>query len=618
MKQILTLRRALALLGCAVAAASAHAQQFVLVNKQARFVQTGATTVTADPQGAFEFLSEFEGTATNPPPPNTIALPNGAGTRALVYNSNEQSWRFQQFFPSQAALTTAFPNGTYQLTMGTRTVAVPFSGDLYPTAPVATLSTGTFTNGSLVVDRTVPLTITIAFPTNYLAGFSHLGINVSGTSNNSGDLGASNSEDPVPFTRTPLSFTVPANTFAAGGSYVIELETNRIVTLDTTSAPGFFIVAAYSAMTKINVVVTGTAAAPNFIQQPASQTVTAGSTVVFSAAANGATSFQWRRDNVAIPGANGPLLVLSGGSVVAGNYSVVAFNSIGQTTSQTANLFVSNTTDIGRLINLSILTSVRTAGDNFTLGYVVGGAGTTGAKPLVIRAAGPSLGALGVPGTLADPRMELFAGSTSTLVNDNWGGAAAVTNAMASVGAFAFPIATSLDAAVTANITTRDNSVKVSATGTGTGTVIAEVYDATPAGTFTAATPRLLNVSVLKNIETGGSMTAGFVLRGSSARTVLIRAIGPGLTAAFGIPGTMADPTITLFAGSNQIGFNDNWGGSGAISSTALGVGAFAIADVNSRDAMILRTLNGGDYSVQVSGVGGGGGQVIVEVYEVP
>ncbi len=586
--------------------------------KQARFIQTGPTTVDPDGANAFRFIAEIDGTATNPAPPVNFTLPNNGGVRNLTFSSNN-GWQFEQSFATQAALTAAFPNGTYQYTFGGRTVSVPFTGDLFPAAPVATLSAGTFVNGSLVVDRTVPLTITIAFTQNYLAGFSHLGIDVSGSGSGSNlNIGDSNEKDAVRFTRTPLSFTVPANTFLAGNTYTINLSADRATTLDSTSAPGFFVVAAYSAQTKINVVVSGTAAAPNFIQQPASQTVTAGSTVVFSAVANGATSFQWRRNNVAIPGATGPLLVLSGGSVVAGNYSVVAFNSIGPTTSQTANLFVSNTTDVGRLINLSILTSVRTAGDNFTLGYVVGGAGTTGSKPLVIRAAGPSLGALGVGGTLADPRMELFAGSTSTLVNDNWGGVAATATAMANVGAFPFLNATSLDAAVTANITTRDNSVRVTGTGTGTGTVIAEVYDATPAGTFTAATPRLLNVSVLKNIETGGSMTAGFVLRGSTGRTVLIRAIGPGLTAAFGIPGTMADPTITLFAGSNQIGFNDNWGGSQSISSTGLGVGAFAITDVNSRDAMILRTLSGGDYSVQVSGVGGGGGQVIVEVYEVP
>lgn len=601
-----------------MAAASSHAQNFVFLNKEARFIQTGPTTTVADSQAGFGFEAEIEGTAASPAPPNTFTLPNNAGTRTLTF-SERDGWQFEQSFASQAALATAFPNGTYQMTFGGRTVSVPFSGDLFPAAPVATLSTGTFNNGTLVVDRNVPLTITIAFTQNYLAGSSHLGIEVNSTSGgNFGDLGASNSEDPAPFTRTPLSFTVPANTFTSGGSHVIELEANRIVTFDSTSAPGFVVVAAYSSRTRINVSVSGPPPAPVFTAQPGSQNVAARSTVVFSAAATGAAGFQWRRDGANIPGGEGGTLVLSGANVIAGDYSVVASNASGSAVSNPARLFVSSSTDFGRLINLSILTELRSSDDSFTLGYVVGGAGTAGAKPLVVRAGGPSLAALGVGDTLNNPRIELFAGSAKTGENDDWGGTVALTAAFASVGAFPYSSSSSLDAAALANITTRDNSVKVSATGGGTGTVIAEVYDATPAGTSTLATPRLLNVSVLKVIETGTSLTAGFVLRGQTGRTVLIRAIGPGLTTAFGIGGTMPDPRLTLFAGQNPIGSNDNWGGNAAISITASAIGAFAISDSNSRDAMLLRTLNSGDYSVQVSGSGGVGGLVIVEVYEVP
>ena len=270
----------------------------------------------------------------------------------------------------------------------------------------------------------------------------------------------------------------------------------------------------------------------------------------------------------------------------------------------------------GRLINLSVLTDIATAGDSFTLGYVVGGPGTTGTKPLVIRAAGPSLGALGVPGTLDDPKLETFAGSTSTGINDNWGGSAPLTAALAAVGAFAYTGPTSRDAAVAANITTRDNSVAVSASGNGTGTVIAEIYDATPAASFTATTPRLLNVSVRKHLGTG--LTAGFVLGGGSPTKVLIRAVGPGL-AAFGVEGTVVDPQLTLFNSSSaRIDSNDNWGGAAALTAAFNSVGAFALPGATSRDAALLVTLPPGGYSVQVTGVGNTTGTALVEVYEVP
>ena len=51
-----------------------------------------------------------------------------------------------------------------------------------------------------------------------------------------------------------------------------------------------------------------------------------------------------------------------------------------------------------------------------------------------------------------------------------------------------------------------------------TGTVIAELYDATLASAFTASTPRLVNVSVIKNV--GSGFTMGFVLTGSDASTL--------------------------------------------------------------------------------------------------
>ncbi len=268
-----------------------------------------------------------------------------------------------------------------------------------------------------------------------------------------------------------------------------------------------------------------------------------------------------------------------------------------------------------RLINLSILTSIATAGDTFTMGYVVGGAGTVGTKSILIRAAGPSLTQLGVTGVLADPRLEFFAGATKTGENDNWGGTAALSTAFSAVGAFAYATPVSLDAAALANIPPGDNSVRVSATA-GTGTVIAELYDSTPGSSFTASTPRLVNVSVLKHL--GSGLTAGFVVGGTGAKTVLIRAVGPTIGAApFNVSGAIADPQLTLYSGQTIIATNDNWGGTAALTAAFSQVGAFALPAA-SRDAAVLATLQPGNYTVQASGVGGTTGVAIVEVYEVP
>jgi hypothetical protein len=310
--------------------------------------------------------------------------------------------------------------------------------------------------------------------------------------------------------------------------------------------------------------------------------------------------------------------VISGTPAVAGNFSIAigATNGAG-TGSATFTLSIARAPTVAssRLINLSILTSIAAPGDTFTMGYVVGGSGTNGSKPLVIRAAGPSLGALGVPGTLDDPKLELFAGSTKTGENDNWGGSASVANAMAAVGAFAYLGPTSRDATSALSVASGDNSVKVSAVGSGTGAVIAEIYDATPAESFTSTTPRLLNVSVLKPL--GAGFTVGFVVGGNISKNVLVRAIGPTLGTAFLLGGVVSDPQLTLFSGQTVIGANDDWGGGATLTSAFASVGAFVLPPA-SRDAAVTAALSPGNYTVQVSGVGGATGTILVEIYELP
>jgi hypothetical protein len=323
-------------------------------------------------------------------------------------------------------------------------------------------------------------------------------------------------------------------------------------------------------------------------------------------------TYQWRKDGVAIPGATGATLTITNAQPSdAGSYSVAVTNAAGSVTSTTSTLAVL----FCRLINLSILTSLDTSGDAFTMGYVVGGSGTSGTKPLVIRAAGPSLGAFGITGTLDDPKLELFAGATKAGENDNWGGSATVANAMSAVGAFAYTGPTSRDAAAAMSVARGDNSVKVSAAGTGTGTVIAEIYDATPAASFTGTTPRLVNVSVLKQL--GPGFTVGFVVGGSGTRNILVRAIGPTLGTAFGVSGVVTDPQLILYSVQTAIAANDNWGGGSTLAAAFSSVAAFVLP-TTSRDAAVVASLNPGNYTVQVSGVGGATGMILVEIYELP
>ena len=246
------------------------------------------------------------------------------------------------------------------------------------------------------------------------------------------------------------------------------------------------------------------------------------------------------------------------------------------------------------------------------MGFVVGGTESSGTKPLLVRAAGPSLTPLGVSDAHSDPSLEFFAGASKVAENDNWGGSSATSSAFAQVGAFAYASPDSKDAAIFyPSVGRGDNSVRVGGAAGASGAVLVELYDAT--ATFGLTTPRLINVSVLKNIGTG--LTVGFVIGGSGTMRVLVRAIGPTLT-GFGVTGSLSDPRLSLFNASGRIlGGNDNWNSADA--STMAAVGAFALP-LFSSDAALVAPLAPGNYTVQVTGAGGATGVALVEVYEVP
>ena len=367
------------------------------------------------------------------------------------------------------------------------------------------------------------------------------------------------------------------------------------------------------------VVVTDVPVATAIVRAPAAFTVNTGGTARFVTEATGAgvLTYQWFKDGAAIAGATESTLTLPNASVAnQGSYSL-------QVTSSTGSVATSNgaaLTVVGglasQIINLSVLTSLDAADATFTLGFVLGGAGTSGGKPLLVRAGGPSLAAFGVGNPLPDPKLQFYAGQTAAGGNDNWGGSDALKGLIIQVGAYAYTDVNSKDAAFAPTQTAASNSVIVSS-GAGTGAVIAEVYDATLAAANTAATPRLLNVSVLKTIPAGSVLTAGFVIRGNTTKTVLIRAVGPSLS-GFGVSGPMADPKLTLYReDSTVLATNDNWNGTAALKSAFGLVGAFGL-DGTTKDAALLLNLAPGSYTAEATSSNVASGAAIVEVYEVP
>ena len=344
------------------------------------------------------------------------------------------------------------------------------------------------------------------------------------------------------------------------------------------------------------------ATAPTITSQPSASSVAVGSAASLSVVAGGTAplSYQWRKDGVAISGAtSSTYTIASTKNSDAGSYTVVVTNSAGSVTSNSTVLTVSA---LPRLYSLAVRTALE-ADQVLIVGFTMSG----GAKNVLLRAVGPTLGTFGVSG-MADPKLDLYRDSSLITSNDNWGGGSSLAATFQSAGAFAYASATSLDAALVASIS---GGRTAHVYGRTAGAVLVEGYDV---GTGDAQ--RFTGLSARNRVGTGANiLIAGFSLSGAGMRNLLIRAVGPTL-GVFGVPGVLADPKLEINQSSGgKIGENDNW--SAMLSTAFSSVGAFQLTP-GSKDAAITISLPAGGYTVQVSGADGGVGEALVEIYELP
>jgi hypothetical protein len=354
---------------------------------------------------------------------------------------------------------------------------------------------------------------------------------------------------------------------------------------------------------------------------PQSRTIAAGGTVVLDVDATGsALRYQWSHDGVAIDRANSRSLVLTQCTAAdAGEYQVTVTNPQGAVTSVPARLGVEAATNASALVNLSVRTNTAPGDQVLTVGVALGEGGETGTNQVLLRGVGPALRGFSVPNVIADPSLRLFRQGSSTLLttNDDWAGDSSVCAAVDRVGAFPLSDAQSKDAAFLANLGSDLYSVQVPSGNGTTGTVLAEVYAVSPADA-SSDVPRLTNVSARALVDDAHPLIAGFALSGPAAKTVLIRAVGPGLQSFVG-NSALEDPKLTLFrhgdAGPVVIAENDDWCGDPQVAAIAHELGAFALPRPAGKDAAILTTLEPGLYSVHLTRATGSGGLALVEVY---
>ena len=384
-------------------------------------------------------------------------------------------------------------------------------------------------------------------------------------------------------------------------------------------------------------------APPVFTQQPQSQSVPVLTNVGLSVSVvpDGDASIQWYYNGAQIAGAIYTGLALNNiGSSQAGNYWAVITNSFGSTTTSVATIAVTHN---GRLVNLSSRAAVGSGNSVLIVGFAVAGSGP---KPTLLRAVGPTLASVaGLSGTLGQPVLTLFDGGIPAQVvagNSGWsqdpvpgsssmGTAiqAASTTIMQTLGAFPL-LAGSADSALVATLQPGNYTSVVSGAAGTTGVALGEIYDADTRST----SARITNLSARGYAGWGAdTLIGGFVVSGTDGVSLLLRAVGPGLSSTAGISPVLPNPGIALYDNhqpqANLLALQAGWGtavaepGIGVQPATASlmqSVGAFPLIP-GAGDAAFVVTVPPGVYSISISNVAVDiriTGIVLIEIYELP
>ena len=140
------------------------------------------------------------------------------------------------------------------------------------------------------------------------------------------------------------------------------------------------------------------------------------------------------------------------------------------------------------------------------------------------------------------------------------------------------------------------------------------------------ASADLVNLATRGFVGTGADiMIGGLTVLGGATKTVLVRGLGPQLTAD-GVPGALEDPELSVFQTlfdetpirSRLLVTNDNWeeGANAAELAAALTAQNKPLV-AGSKDAALLLTLNQGVYTFQLSGVAETEGVGLIELFVV-
>jgi hypothetical protein len=230
---------------------------------------------------------------------------------------------------------------------------------------------------------------------------------------------------------------------------------------------------------------------------------------------------------------------------------------------------------------------------------VIGGFIITGSVPkdVLVRGTGPELAQSGVPNPLADPVLELHGPpGFATIIQDG------CSPPICQPGSLSAALIATLDPGAYTAIVRGKNDTS--------GVALLDVSDLTaPVGS------KLANISARAFVGTADNiLIAGFILGYHNPNTrIVVRGIGPSL-ADFGVPNPLANPTLELRDSNGALlRANNDWQDNGPDPELI----AAGLAPTNNLESAIVAMLPSGAYTALLSGVNGGTGVGLVEVYDL-
>ncbi len=575
-------------------------QSIYNVNKDALYIQTTASGSVVDSRWPYVF-------GVQAPTAVTLGLPAGGGSETVPANSGNGDFEINQSFATKSALDAAYPNGTYQLTgTGIPALSLPLTPDSYPTAVPSVMSStnATWSGGVLMIDPTKASTLNFSTFSTYatagVGGYMQFQLNDQLMNSNTlkqAVISVTNSlgvtKQSTPFT----SYAIPSGTLNGSDIYQAQLQFTTALKFDQTTVSGSAVLSMFQNVLTFFVVTPpagSSVPAPVIATDlPANQTGYLGQSVTLSPSVtvggspiNGTYAWFWYF--------NGQPINIDGTKYV-GNNTSLTINSL---TSADAGVYAAKFVNFGGLAATSETTLAVTAQPPpvFTV-QPVGQTINSGSTVVFnVAATGATSGVWYKDGVaLSDSP----GGQRSDIITGVNGPQLVIVNATAASDGNYTLIATN------------------SAGHTTSSQAALSVVQSTNPGVASSISSRAF-VGTGDNILIGG-----FYIVGGTSRTVLVQAIGPGISAPpYNVSGTLQQPKLQIHQYQNGrdvvLYSNTGWGSSQVLLNAAASVFASPVLQSNSPDSELLVTLPPGGYTAEIFGADGGTGVALCGIYQLP